>query len=330
MQKKGTIILAAAIAACATVLAIATYIFYFHKKDSYKSEQNIYFWEYENNYDTSDTDKNTIIYKYDPLTDETVEIGRIQGYFNSCVINREETCITGLLCETSISADYQIFQFDLESGNFEKIEATNKINELVMGSKWENSLLYDNGHKIFISYFDEKGDEYWLLYDLVSGDYEELKAVAKEAISTDYVMLYDNVLWYQEVSDDFVFTLYQYDLGSRTKTKVDDDVFAIAVAPEAGLRAYINDFPLNKIYLYDTNSNKESVVADGSIYRYNSLYFSDTGENTDDLQLYYIGYNDNGAIHDVSLIVYDIKTGEKDRIYKVKDTSHLFEYIPFR
>lgn len=69
--------------------------------------------EYENNYTAPDTDKYTIIYNYDPITGENVEMGRIQGYFNSCVINKEETYITGLHCETSISTDYQILQFDL-------------------------------------------------------------------------------------------------------------------------------------------------------------------------------------------------------------------------
>ncbi|MDE7224938.1 MAG: hypothetical protein K2O34_14320 [Acetatifactor sp.] len=56
-------------------------------------QENIFFLEYESEYENEDT----LIFRYNSENDIVDEVGKVQGRLFDCVVNSDETYITGLV-----------------------------------------------------------------------------------------------------------------------------------------------------------------------------------------------------------------------------------------
>lgn len=286
----------------------------------YKMQENVFFLEYENEYEKEDT----IIYQYNSRDDTVIEIGRVKGKLQDCVINSDETYITGVIYDEVFDEGVEIVRYDLATGTVKTLDVASKIYTLTGDmAGWYCSLIYDGGNKFFISFEDEKGDEKLLLYDLITDQYE---IVEGENRTIWYLEIRDDKLWY--IADDR--TMYQYDLKSKEKTKIMESVYySSAVMPETGLVAYTKDIHREEIYLYDTMTKESSRIARGGWNTYYGDFlwtdsrWSDTGR-----EFLYVEYFP-GLFQEATtrLIIYDVLTHRSRCIYKVKMTMHEFRYV---
>ncbi|MDE6675674.1 MAG: hypothetical protein K2K19_12850, partial [Acetatifactor sp.] len=106
----------------------------------FESQENIFFTEYEREHGKDDT----IIYQYSSKNNTVVEIGRVQGELQNCVINSDETYITGVIHDEV----FEIVRYDLVAGTVEMLDAAEQIAALTdnhVGAS--NSLIYNGGNK---------------------------------------------------------------------------------------------------------------------------------------------------------------------------------------
>ena len=282
--------------------------------NTYKMQQNIYFTEYDMN--------DTAIWKYDPLREEVSEVGKLSGEFFQCVIDRDETYITGFLYE-SVGKSAKLARYELATGMIE-LQELDDIMVNATGTETGNKiLLYDGGNKLFVSYDDTKQDPMWLFYDLITGQYDIVKG---DTCKVDqFLGLYDGTLWYTTYAER---TLCRYDLETREKTKVLDSVHDASVNSAAGIIAYTKKNNSKMIYLYDMNSRRTKHLA---LMRWNTyyanLYRESQWSNDGRLFFYVTSFIKFFNAADASFMVYDYKSGKKFCIFKVRNTLHRFGYI---
>lgn len=291
-----------------------------NKGNVYEPQQNIFFLEYENEYEKEDT----IIFKYDQIKDEVVELGKVKGYFHDCVINEEESVITGIFSKNMTGTGYDVVRYDIAAGTTEYLNIEEIVNELTTGNAKEFivALVYDEGNKVLITYDDENEDKWWLFYDLITGEYD--KILQEESRISDFITIHNNNLWYQSG-----WSLYQYDLETQKKTKILDSFNSAAVAPDTGLVAYTRDIGHKKIYLYDINTQRTKCIAGGGWnICYGDLSYTDAGWSNDGRQFFYIK-SFPGLFNESTkrLMIYDVKTGNSHCIYKEDLTLHMFRYV---
>lgn len=295
-----------------------------YKNYKFKISQNIYFTEYETEREKGDT----IIYKYDPISDKVLEIGRVQGWFCQCIINKDETRITGFVREGFGKGINDIVEYDIKTGTITSKNVMEKIDELAMGASWE-AMLYDEGNKIFIYSTVDKGDGSLLClrllsYDFVTGEYESVKE-RTGAIDT-LLAIDEQAMWYLVGHTIFYDGREKVPEIERFRNSVD----CAAISLSTGLIAYSkNNTYHKKIYLYDIKLKKSRCIAPGG---WNIVYgdLNDTNAmwSKDGRQLFYVKYFP-GLFQeaDTSLMIYDASSGKHRRIYKVKATYHRFQYI---
>lgn len=309
-----------AIVVSAAILAAALTVMMIHKNkvNDYDCEvqQDIYFWEFEHG-----DGENTVFFRYDRMKDEVVEIGRVNGYFHNCVIDEEETVITGVFSKTDSDSD--IARYDLTTGAVTPLNITEKINELTMdNTKWWKALVYDEGNKVMFPYYDENGEK-WLFYDLAAGQYNIVDG--EERGTNQLLAIHDNSLWNIARNDG---VLYQYDLEAHTKTTIMDPVALAALAEETGLIAYTKSIDCEEIYLYDMNSQTSKCIANEGMYiHYGHYNWSDITWSSDGGQFFYIKYV---GLETVSFMVYDVKTDKSRCIYKTDLVFDTFGYVAKR
>lgn len=282
-----------------------------------KSLQNIYFTEYENEKDKNDT----IIFKYDPISDKVVKIGKVPGYLMGCVIDKEETCITGFLCESPVNGINDIVQYDIRTGTIESKNVAEEIDKLTVDDSW-GAWLYDGGNKMLIDYADEEGDVRLLSYDIMTGGHESIPIDVGEI--SYYLAINEQGLWYRRDS-----SVYQYDWTTQTETKISDSAYSGPLEPDMGLIAYTKDIHCEEIYLYDINQGINVCIASRhwNTY-YGSLDFTNAMWTNGGRHFCYVKYFP-GLFQeaDASMMVYDVENGRSHRIYKVKATLHELKYI---
>lgn len=298
--------------------AIAVHI---NKGNVYEPQQYIFFLEYENEYEKEDT----IIYKYDQIEDEVVELGVVKGYYRDCVINEEETIITGIISKNMTGKGYDVVKYDIAAGTTEYLNIEEIVNELTMGNAkgFNVVLVYDEGNKGLTIYEDENEDIWWLLYDFITGEYD--KILQEESNISDFITIHDNNLWYISA-----WSLYQYDLETHKKTKIMDSIDSAVVSPDTGLVAYTNDIRHKKIYLYDINTQRTKCSGSGWNISYGDLSYTDAGWSNDGRQFFYIKHFPAFNASTERLMVYDMKTGNVHCIYKEDLTMHMFRYVTRR
>lgn len=306
---------------CAIVVlgaALTVWMIYINKAAVPDSEawQNIYFWEYENTHGDD-----TVFFKYDRTTDEVVEIGRVDGYFHNCVINEEETVITGIFSKED--SDNDIARYDLSTGRVEPLNMTDKINGLTMdNTKWWKALLYDEGNKIMFPYYEETGEK-WLFYDLSTEQYHIIDG--EERGTAQLLAIHDNTLWDIARKGG---VLYRYDLETHTKVSITDSVALAALAEETGLVAYAKSIECKEIYLYDINSRTGKCIAKAGMHTHYGHYtWSDVVWSSNGRQFFYIKYDDYETVR---FMVYDADTDRSCCIYQTKMSIHAFGYAAKR
>lgn len=285
-------------------------------KNAFEIGQNIYFTEYDGN-------KHTIIFKYDPISDDVMEIGRVSGYLSECIINKEESKIIGLLREAYMEGSIDIVEYDIDTGIIVSKNAIEKIKELAMGASWK-AMLYDEGNKILINYENGEKIRQLISYDFVTGKYE---SVAENLWVYDYLVIDDHSLWYLSVGG----LVYCYDWEKHTDTQVMNSVYCAAMSADTGLVAYIekDDTSQKEIYLTSVNRTRKSCIATkGWNIIYDNFDYVNATWSSDGRQFFYMKSFPimfNGG--DTSLMIYDVESGKHRCIYKVRATTHEFQYI---
>lgn len=331
---KKRIVCAIVVLAAALTVALTVLLMHKNKMDDYDSEalQNVYFWEFEHGHGY---EEETVFYRYDQMRDEVVEIGRANGYFRNCVINEEETIITGVFSEGDSDDTIEIelttgmndiARYDLTTGMVTHLNITEKINELTGdNAKWWKALLYDEGNKIMFPYYDEDGEK-WLFYDLATGQYNIIDG--EERGTAQLVAIYDNTLWDIARKDG---VLYQYDLETNTKTAIMDSVALAALAEESGLVAYAKNIDCEEIYLYDMNSQTSKCIEKWKMsVHYGEYNWSDVTWSSNGRQFFYIDYYWWGPNESASFMVYDVKSNKSRCIYKTDLATCKFGYVAKR
>lgn len=276
-------------------------------------QENIFFLEYENEYEKEDT----IIYQYNSKSKTVVEIGRVQGQLQDCVINSDETYITGVIYD----GDFEIVRYDLATGTVEMLDAARKI-DILTDNRWYNTWIYNEGNKIFVNYKDGNDRTKWLLYDLAADQYDIMDG---EGAAIDYLTIYNDRLWY--IADNGA--LYQYDLERKEKTQMMESVhYGAAVMPETGLVAYTKKCQ-KEICLYNILTKERSYISGGgwNIY-YGDLEWTNSRWSDNGREFFYIEYFPgffNAAT--TKLMVYDVIMHRSRCIYKVRMTGHEFRYV---
>ena len=315
--KKKKVLVTVITAVVVVILGILSWIIYLN---SYRPSQNIYFLEYENEREKNDT----IIFKYDADKREVKEIGRVSGYLYRCVINKEESCITGFFREGYGQGSLDIVQYDLETGIFESKNVIEKINKMLPDVSW-GVTLYDEGNKILIHYTDEEELERLMSYDIATEENTIL------AVDTERINQINKYLAVDEKTFLYICgrTLYRYDWETQTETKITDSSYSGVLEPSTGLIAYTKDINCEKIYLYDIEQEKSKCIAAGGWNTvYGDLSYTNAGWSRDGEQFLYVKYLPwifDAA--DTRLMVYDIQSGRRCCIYKAAYTSHNFSYI---
>ena len=279
----------------------------------YESQENIFFTEYENEYEKDDT----IIYRYNSKSNSVVEIGRVQGKLENCVINSDETYITGVIYDEV----FEIVRYDLVAGTFEMLDAAEKIAALTDNhARCSNSLIYDGGNKIFVDFEDKNENVKWLLYDLTTDQYD---IVTGQGIWS--LTIHNNKLWYVVNSN-----MYQYDLESKERTKIMKSAQSDSVVmPEMGLVAYTKGLYNDKIYLYDMRTQETSYIAEGGWNTYyGELNWTNSRWSDNGREFFYIeSFPELFNASTERLMIYNVITRSSRCIYKVKMTTHEFQYV---
>ncbi len=295
------------------VVVMAGCCFIIYSRKAYELQQNVYFLEWDTKEDE------TIFYKYSSKDEGAVEVGKVEGQMNHCVINDEESCITGLCYDQGVKR----VQYDLITGTVYSEVIGEKIDLLTGDVTWYALLMYDGGNKIVISYEEANGDEKWLFYDFTS---EEYNMIEGQGSTTEFLEIDDNNLWYVSSAG----RLYRYNFESGRKTEMLKNIGNAAVAVNTNLVAYIKDsMHPKKIYLYNLNTKKTRFIAKGG---WNICYgniFEKKGQwSNDGRKFFYVKYFPTFfSAADVSLMVYNTENGRTFCIYKEKNTLHQFRYI---
>lgn len=281
-------------------------------------QKNVFFLEYEGEYEKD----YTIIYRYNSRINTVMEIGRVQGKLHDCVINSDETYITGLIYKEVSYDGVKIVRYDLVTGTVETLDAAEKIAALTDNhAGLVNSLIYNEGNKIFVNYKDENEDRKWLLYDLTTDQYDIV-----EGESGQFLTIHNNSLWY--IADNG--TLYQYDLESKEKTKIMASAQSDSVVmPEMGLVAYTKGLYNDKIYLYDMRTQEDSYIARGGWNTYyGDLIWTNSRWSDNGREFFYIK-SFPGLFNESTerLMIYDVLTGSSRCIYMARMTTNDFQYI---
>lgn len=110
----------------------------------YARQENIFFTEYDGTYDK----ECTTIYQYNSRINATVEIGKVQGNLYDCVINDEETFITGI--SKSDDEGFEILRYDLATKSVETLDAAKEIAALIDNTAMASKILLYNGASCII------------------------------------------------------------------------------------------------------------------------------------------------------------------------------------
>ena len=204
--------------------------------DAFAMRQNIYFTELEGERDKIDT----IIFKYDQENGELIELGKVSGYLEDCVIDKEEKRITGFLrgpySEGGLIID--IIEYDIETGAITEKNMIQKIHELTMDEASWRGYLYDGGNKILISYWDNEDDRHLLSYDMETGESENVDIYGANKIY--HIAINEQSLWYM----DRYGSLDRYDWQTKEERWASNMPFspyygyAVVVEPTTGMVAY--------------------------------------------------------------------------------------------
>lgn len=283
----------------------------------FESQENIFFTEYEGEYEKDDT----IIYRYNSKSNSVVEIGRVQGKLHDCVINSDETYITGLIYKEVSYDGVKIVRYDLATGAVETLDATEKIAALTGNhASLINSLIYDGGNKIFVDFQDKNGGIKWLLYDLTTDQYDIVTGQGVWSLT-----IHNNKLWYVVNSN-----MYQYDLESKERTKIMESAQSDSVVmPEMGLVAYTKGLYNDKIYLYDMRTQETSYIAEGGWNTYyGELTWTNSRWSDNGREFFYIeSFPELFNASTERLMIYNVITRSSRCIYKAKMTTHEFQYV---
>lgn len=301
------------IAVAAGIIVLAALLIY----KVCEPQENIFFLEYESEYEKEDT----VIYRYNSGSKTVDELGRVPGRLQDCVINSEETYITGII----YGEDFEIVRYDLLTGEPERLDAADRI-DLLTDAGWSDILIYSGGNKIFASFgVNKNGPGKWLLYDVDTDQYEILD---KEDAVRTYLTVWEDKLWY--IADGGI--LYRYDLEKKEKTKIKESVpYDAVIMPDTGLLAYIKKKNgSNKLlYLYNILTGETVCMAGekwntvyGDLERTNSRW-SDKGN-----EFFYIK-SFMGLFQESTerLMVYNAVTRTSRCIYRERMTMHEFRYV---
>lgn len=306
---------------CVTAGIIALVILVVYRY--YIRQKYIFFLEYESEYEKEDT----IIYRYNSRMNTVIEIGRVQGKLENCVINSDETYITGLIYDEVFDEGVEIVRYDLATGTVKTLDAAEKIATLTDNhAGLINSLIYDGGNKIFVCFEDENENGKWLLYDFVTNRYDII-----DGETIWYLTICNNNLWY--IADSAKWyrgPLYQYNLESKEKTKIMESAqYDSVVMPETGLVAYTKGLYNDKIYLYDMRTQETSYIAEGGWNTYyGELNWTNSRWSDNGREFFYIK-SFPGLFHESTerLMIYDVITHSSRCIYMARMTTHDFQYV---
>lgn len=320
-QQKNKVILAALLIGLAVMIGLIIWGVY--KNHKFEISQNIYFTEYEPERGKEDT----IIYKYDPISDKVFEIGRVSDWFCQCIINKDETRITGFVREAPGQGIIDIVEYDIKTGTITSKNVMEKIDELTMGASWK-AMLYDEGNKMLFKYrIEEERVAKLLSYDFATGEFESVNGIreAKEAIGS-LSLIDEQAIW------SFVGYTIFYDNGEYwpIMTELRNSTHCSAISLSIGQIAYLNnDMSHKEIYLYDIKLRKSSCIASKSWNTYyDDFDFINAMWSKDGRQFFYVkSFPGLFQEADTSLMIYNVRSGKHKRIYKVKATYHQFQYI---
>ena len=286
----------------------------------FKMEQNIYFTEFDG--------RDTTIFKYDPVNGELMELVKVPGRLDACVVDKEEKRITGFLYGllSKGGGRIDIIEYDIKAGMVTEKNIIEKINELTGDPSWGGTL-YDGGSKILVSYTDKEDSERLLSYDMETGKSEGV-FIDEKTISKilQFPAINEQALWYRCYD-----TIYRYDWQTKTEHVVSPAYSYVVLEPNIGLIAYTEGINDSDIFIYDINRSESSCIAPrGWNITYGSLRLTNAMWTSDGRQFCYVKYFPlmfNAA--DKSLMIYDLESGRHRRIYKVKATTNQFQFIPY-
>lgn len=308
-MQRSTIIIAVIVLA---VILVICYLI-FGKNGLFKLQQNIYFMEWDNQKDE------TIFYRYNAENDVVDELGRISGSMHYCVVNKDETCLIGLSLKTE---GQKRIRFELVTGTFQTEDIGEKIDALTGGGKWRTLLLYDEGNKILISYEEGRNDQ-WLFYDFVTDEYSIIEGGKYKA--DKFLAFNDNEVWYVTGA-----TLRKYNLETGKDTKILYSFNSAAVAPDKEIVYYVESGIYDKkIYRYNVETNMIKCMLSAGWNTYYGDMFEKEGQWSDDENyFFYVKYYPLlFSASNISLMVYNTRTGRSFCIYKEWNTYHEFRYI---
>lgn len=284
-------------------------------------QENIFFLEYESEYEKEDT----IIYRYNATNKTVTEVGKVKGELQDCVINSNETCITGMV----YGEVAEIVRYDLLTGAVETLDAARKIDTLTDNrAGWGNILIFDGGNKIFVGFIDEYDVKKWLIYNLKNDQYD---IIEREDGVISYLTIQDNKLWYIADSGYFDYgNLYQYDLEKKEKTKIMEHLSRDAVImPNTGLVAYTEGTYRKEILMYNIMTQNTSYLVEGGWNTYfGQLLWTNSRWSDNGNEFFYVK-SFPGLFHEatIQLMTYDVITHRSRCIYKVKMTTNEFRYV---
>ena len=248
-------------------------------------------------------------------------LGKIEDELYHCVINEEETCITGLRDNGEF---YELIRYDLDVGIVQIENIDKKTDPITGGSRWNALLLYDGGNRILIAYDDENGDEQWLFYDFSTEEYNIVEGRKNKTYT--FLAINDKEVWYAP----FYGSVYRYNIKTGKSVNILDHVNSPVVAADTGLVAYIEDsMHPKKIYRYNVNRNTIKCIAKkGWNISYGTLADNRGQWSKDGSCFFYVKYFPllfDGA--NTSLMVYNTKNDRSFCIYKEWNTGNEFKYI---
>lgn len=285
----------------------------------YICQKNIFFTEYEGTYEN----EHTTIYKYNSRINAVIEIGSVQGKLQDCVINGDETYITGIIKDES----FEIIRYDLDTKSIETLEAANKIASLTDNSVIKSKvLLYSGGDKIYVPYRDKNQDEKWLFYDLNTGQYDIVEGETSMSLT-----IHNGNMWY--IADNGTMctgTLYQYNLESKERNQIMESVsYDSVIMPETGLVAYTKGNSIKEIYLYDMKTQENSCIARGGWNTYYGDLLWTNSRWSDNGREFFFVKSFPGLFNESTerLMIYDVLTHRSRCIYKASMTTNNFQYV---
>lgn len=235
---------------------------------------------------------NTIVYKYNVQNDAIEKVGQINGFFEQCKLNRKEKYIIGVLRKSiDGSIECSIVKYNLENMCCEECISADEIycmNEgEFIGSKME---IWDDGNSILLTYSYET-EIICILYDLETGKYQYKDLDRGEKMDVEGLSTDNKYL--SDNGEKYVFF--------KTNRR-------------------------KKLYLCDVKSGaSRCIISTGWNTNLSpNIVWDENGE-----YLFYIK-NFQTIIwnhSDVSVMVYDLKTKKSYKIFKVKNTDHIFDFV---